>query len=287
MTIRTILVGASGGSASDGAIGLACRLAVRFGAHLEAYHVKTDPTAILMAASAGGAGIPTDGAWVDQMTEDADKLAATTKSAFLAAAGGHGLTEAADPPQQGATAGWRDEVGEATALVAARARFFDLIILGRSDRVVDEPATDVIEETLLRSGRPVLLAPAAEPTALGETVAIGWDGSVPSVRAVAAALPVLRQAKRVVMLTVGEKPEADVAAACSYLGCHGIVCASQAVSVVPGVGHGEQLLSAARDAEADLLVMGAFGHAAWRELLFGGATRTIVGSSLLPVLLMH
>jgi nucleotide-binding universal stress UspA family protein len=285
--IRTILVGASGGSASDGAIGLACRLAVRFGAHLQGYHIKTDPTEIIMAASAGDVGMPTDGAWIDQMAADADTLAATTKAAFMAAAAGHGLTEAGPPSQSGPTVGWRAEVGRAAQLVAARARFFDLTVLGRSERIVDQPSTDVIEETLLSSGRPVLLAPAVAPDVLGETVAIGWDGSVPSVHGVAAALPVLREARRVVILTVGDKPEADVAAACEYLRWHGITCTGETVAVVSGVGHGEQLLAAARDASADLLVMGAFGHTAWRELLFGGATRTIVESSMLPVMLTH
>jgi nucleotide-binding universal stress UspA family protein len=285
--IRTILVGASGGSASDGAIGLACKLAVRFGAHLQGYHIKTDPTEIIMAASAGDVGMPTDGAWIDQMAEDAESLAAKTKAAFLAAAAGHGLAEAAEPSQSGPTVGWRAEIGRAAQLVAARGRFFDLVVLGRSERVVDQPSTDVIEETLLSSGRPVLLAPSVAPAVLGETVAIGWDGSVPSVHGVAAALPVLREAKRVVILTVGDKPEADVAAACEYLRWHGITCSGETVAVVSGVGHGEQLLAAARDASADLLVMGAFGHTAWRELLFGGATRTVVESSMLPVMLTH
>jgi len=285
--IRTILVGASGGSASDGAIALACRLAKRFGAHLQGYHVKTDPTEIIMAASAGDVGMPTDGAWIDQMAEDAETLAAKTQAAFLAAAAGHGLTEAGAPSQSGPTVGWQAEIGRAAQLVAARARFFDLVVLGRSERVVDHPSTDVIEETLLSSGRPVLLAPAVVPAVLGETVAIGWDGSVPSVHGVAAALPVLREAKRVVILTVGDKPEADVAAACAYLRWHGIACSGETVPVVSGVGHGEQLLAAARDAGADLLVMGAFGHTAWRELLFGGATRTVVESSMLPVMLTH
>jgi nucleotide-binding universal stress UspA family protein len=287
MTIRTMLVGASGGSASDGAIGLACRLAARFGAHLEGYHVKADPTEVIMAASAGDVGMPTDGAWIDQMAEDADRLAATTKASLLARAGQHGLTEAAEPPHAGATVGWRDVAGRAPELIAARARFFDLVVLGRSDRVIDLPSTDVIEETLLRSGRPILLAPATVPAAMGQTVAIGWDGSVPSVRALAAARPMLLEAKRVVMITVGDKPEADTPAACDYLRWHGLGCESDIVPAVSGVGDGEQLLATARDVGADLLVMGAYGHSGWREMLFGGATRTVVESSLLPVLLTH
>ncbi len=287
MPIRTLLVGASGGTASDGAITLACQLAVRFGAHLEAYHVKIDPNAILVAASAAGPGSVMDSAWVDELTEQADGQAARVRAAFLDVAGRHGLTLADEPQQGRATAGWREGVGDAATRVAKRARFFDMVILGRSDRLIDQPSTDAIEETLLASGRPVLLAPAIPPDAVGTVVAIGWDGSAPSVHAMVAALPLLRTAQKAVVLSVGDKPEAEVAAAAEYLRWHGVVSECQTVPAVPGVGRGEQLLSAARDAGADLLAMGAFGHTRWRETVFGGATRTIVGTSLLPVLMTH
>jgi len=234
----------------------------------------------------GGVGVATDGTWIDQMTEDAAKLAETTQTNFFKTAAQHGLVRA-DTPREGVTANWRDEIGRATDLVAARARFFDLVILGRSDRVIDQPSTDVIEQTLLSAGRPVLLAPATAPAALGKTIAVGWDGSVQSVRGLAAAMPLLRKATKAIVMTIGNKPDADTAAANDYLRWHGIASEVQNVSAVSGVGPGELLLSAARDAGADLLAMGAFGKGPWREMLFGGATRTIVGSSLLPVLMTH
>jgi nucleotide-binding universal stress UspA family protein len=59
------------------------------------------------------------------------------------------------------------------------------------------------------------------------------------------------------------------------------------VPTVPGAGAGQQLLSAAREENADLLVMGGYGRVPWREFLFGGATRDVVGVSLLPLLLTH
>jgi nucleotide-binding universal stress UspA family protein len=291
MTIRTILVGASGGSASGGAVALATRLAQRFGAHLEGFHIKFDPNEIIVAASGGGLGMPMDGAWIDQMGSDADRLAGETKAAFLAEAAGQGLAQAEHPPlgaaPASATVGWREEVGRAAVLLPARARFFDLVVLGRSDRVVDMPASDAIERILLDAGRPVLLAPATTPEKLGETIAVGWDGSARSVHALAASLPLLKKAKKVLVMTVGDKPDADPAAACDHLRWHGVACEPRSIDAVAGVGPGEQLLSTARDEGADLMVMGAFGQAPWREMLFGGATRTIVGHSLLPVMLMH
>jgi nucleotide-binding universal stress UspA family protein len=72
-----------------------------------------------------------------------------------------------------------------------------------------------------------------------------------------------------------------------YLASHGIDATHRSVPSIAGGGQGEQLLTAARDAEADLLVMGGYGHTPWRKYLLGGATREIVGTSLIPVSLAH
>jgi len=73
----------------------------------------------------------------------------------------------------------------------------------------------------------------------------------------------------------------------SYLGWHDIAAVAHHVQPVKGVKTGELLLATARDKGADLLVMGGYGHAPWREMIFGGATAQIVGNSRLPVLLSH
>jgi nucleotide-binding universal stress UspA family protein len=285
MALKRIIAAASGGTASDGAIETACRIAARVGAQIEAFHVKIDPAAILSLA-ADGYSMPISGDWIDKMVGDADQLAETTKAAFAATAKRHGLAMSASP-QSPATASFRAETGYAPLLVARRARFFDLAVLGRSERVVERPHTDTIEETLVRSGRPVLLAPAKVPDEIGTKIALGWNGSAEAVHALAAALPLLEKAASVVVMTVGAAEEEDPAALLDYLLTHGVTATHRQVLPVKGVGPGEQVLAEARDLDADLLVMGAYGHRAWRELLFGGATRQVIGTSLLPVLLAH
>ena len=107
------------------------------------------------------------------------------------------------------------------------------------------------------------------------------------VEAVAATLPLLARARKVQVISIGEQPEGTAEALKSHLSRHGISAAYRSVAPVEGVGAGGQLLSEARDAGADLLIMGAYGHRPWREFLFGGATKEIVATSRLPVLLMH
>ena len=286
MALKSILVAASGGSASEGAVESACRLAESVGAHLEGFHVKVDPNQIMMMA-ADGYGMPLAGEWIDRLIADTDALAAKTKAAFEATVKRHGLALTATP-QAKASASWRAETGYAPILVAQRARFFDLVVLGRSERVVERPHSDTIEETLVASGRPVLLAPAKPPAALGRTIALGWNGSAEAVHVMTAALPILEKAQNVVVLTVGtDDGDTDPVSLLDYLSRHGITAKHRRIEPVKGVGPGEQLLSDAREAGADLLVMGAYGHRPWRELLFGGATRQVVGTSLLPILLAH
>ena len=286
MAIRSILACASGGTASEGMIEAACRLARRFEAHLEGFHVRPEPREMLMFAG-DGFGLPLAGDWIDQFSSEAAARAAKAKAAFATAVARHRLAMAEASPKTKPSAAWREEAGYAPLLVSRRARFFDLAVLGRSERIDEQPYTDTVEETLIHSGRPILLAPARAPITLGDAVAFGWNGSPGAVRALAAALPLLTTARAVFVITIGDKHEESAAAVTEYLDWQGIAAIRRHIGSVLGAGPGEQLLAAARDQEADLLVMGGYGHMPWRETLFGGATREVIGTSLLPLLLSH
>jgi nucleotide-binding universal stress UspA family protein len=291
--IRTILAPLSGGAASEGAIETACRLAARFEAHLEAVHVRADPRETLPLLGQD-ISAPVANELIELAVRESDETAARARAIFDAALARHGFplrdvpAAASQAAGGAASAAWREELGHASTVVPRRARLNDLVVLGQSGRVVDQPHSDTLEETVLRSGRPVLLAPSRPAVPLGQIVAIAWNASPAAARAVSAALPFLAQAAEIHILTASGKedasPDAELA---SYLAWHGVKASAHAVRPLQGVGVGELLLAAARDAGADLLVMGGYGHAPWREMILGGATRKIVGSSRLPILLMH
>ncbi|MBV8775940.1 MAG: hypothetical protein JO258_01975, partial [Alphaproteobacteria bacterium] len=223
MPIRTILAAGSGGSATEGAFELACNLASRLDAHVEGFHVMIDPLQVFAAFGAGD-GIAVSGALIDEMTADAEKGTAKMETAFKAAAGRHTLAYRSGP---GGGAGkssctWRQETGYPPTLVAQRARFFDLVVLGRSERAIRRPHSDTIEETLTQSGRPVLLAPSHAPTTVGGSVAVAWNGSPEAVRALAVSLPVLSAADVVTLITAGADDASDVAGLTDHLAWHGI-----------------------------------------------------------------
>ena len=289
MSIKTILVAASGGTATGGALELACRFARRFGGYLEALHAKADPRDFDSYAD-GGFGRSMGAEFVKKFLSESAALASTTKTAFEAAIARHSIEltpSNALSAKMMASATWREETGYGPMVVSRRARFFDLIVLGRSERVIDQPHSDTVEQTLLHGGRPVLLAPAYPPDEAGEVIAIGWNGSPQAVHALAAAIPFLSTARRNLLVTVGDAHRESALAAIEFLCWHGIAAKHRHMPHLHRGDPGRQLLVAAIQEGADLVVMGGYGHTPWREYLFGGATSDIVGTSVLPILLSH
>lgn len=129
MTTRTILAAASGGSASEGAIELACRWASRLRAHVEGFHVLNDARATL-AMAGSDLSVPSPELF-EQLSADANAHAAKTRASFEAIIARHGIPTRSRPHSVSAeplpSACWRQVTGYAPTLVAERARFFDLV----------------------------------------------------------------------------------------------------------------------------------------------------------------
>ncbi len=174
------------------------------------------------------------------------------------------------------------------------ARYSDLVIVGQTDRSDEVTRTedDFVERVLVATGRPTLIVPhSGRFASCGTNVMIAWDASRTAARAVSDALPLLTRARNVEVVVVnakelqgahGAEPGADVAL---WLSRHGVkVTVHQDVSKID---IGNTLLSRAADRSADLLVMGGYGHSKFRELIMGGATRSILTQMTLPVLMSH
>ncbi len=289
MSVKTILVAASGGGATNGAVDLGCRMALRFKAHLEGFHAILDTEAAL-AALGEACAVGLAGSLAETMMAEGATRAARTRTLFVQTVTRHQipLRDDSHAVDAKASAFWREEFGYAPALVARRARFFDLVVLGRSERAVGQPYTDTIEETLAYSGRPILLAPVELPPTVGNRVALAWNGSPQAVRALAASLPFLAQAKAVSVITAADAARSGGAdCVLDYLAWHGINAEHLKLTERAGRHVGKLLLDGAREHGADLLVMGGYGHAPWREAVFGGATHEALGATTMPLLLVY
>ena len=175
-----------------------------------------------------------------------------------------------------------------------QSRYGDLVVLGQVNP--EDPISPMEEETpefvAMHGARPVLVVPyAGHFEAPFQRILAAWDGSMEATRAITAAIPLMQEARRVTLAvynagrepdTHGGEPGADMAL---YLARHGIEV--EVSSQVTAIDVGSALLSFAADTDADLLVMGCYGHSRFREIMLGGATRTILQSMTLPVLMAH
>jgi nucleotide-binding universal stress UspA family protein len=182
-----------------------------------------------------------------------------------------------------------------TALAAAdlfgiTARHYDLSVVGQAELQDDVIESLAIEAALFNSGRPVLVVPYIQKEGLKlDRVMVCWDGSRSAARAVADALPLLRRAGQVDVVTVEEKerrnmlPGAQIA---EHLARHKLKVEVKTL-VAPDSDAANVILSQVADSETDFIVMGAYGHSRLREFVLGGVTRDILASMTAPVLMAH
>lgn len=189
---------------------------------------------------------------------------------------------------------WHESAGEPPARsFVHRALLADLLVLGQRDpddaSGFDVPA-DFVEVVLMASGRPGLVVPyAGDFRNLPETVLIAWKPTREAARALAGALPFLQRARQVHVVCSGND-DVDARQAMAevglYLRWHGVGSVTEHLGL-DDADAGNALLSLAADTGAELLVMGCYGHSRTRELVLGGASRTVLQAMTLPVLMAH
>ncbi len=187
---------------------------------------------------------------------------------------------------------WQMAIGLAASWVTRRAQAADLVILGQ--RIPDHSTgLDAPEDVILACSRPVLVVPYAgrRLDRIGENVLIAWNGSREAGRAVQDALPLLAMSGAVTVLLVDPEEDADIEVAedlVAHLARHGLRAKTQvirhqlATSLVA-----DTLLAQIARLDADLLIMGAYGHSRLREMILGGVTRDVLRNMNVPVLMSH
>ena len=188
---------------------------------------------------------------------------------------------------------WRVAEGDIVRVASEHARYADLTVLpqGMDLGFASADLTNLPEELALRVGRPVLVIPRyGSFPKVGGRVLVAWNGSREVTRAVHDALPLLRRAEQVTVLSID--PDADAerrlpgADVSLHLTRHGVTVQAATIAGAD-VAVGDLLLSYVADHDIDLIVMGAYGHTRLREVVLGGATRTLLRHMTVPVLMSH
>ncbi|TLP69079.1 universal stress protein [Parasedimentitalea maritima] len=177
--------------------------------------------------------------------------------------------------------------------VAQRARFSDLVVLGKPygrDRNVE--AEPIVEAALFEGHAPVLVVPdETNVVTQPKTVTVAWNESVEALTAIRKAMPFLTCADlvRVVVIdppTHGPERSDPGGLLSQMLARHGVTCEidvlSKTLSRVSDV-----LNRHATDTGSEMIVMGAYGHSRFREAILGGATRNMLEQAKVPVFMAH
>lgn len=189
-----------------------------------------------------------------------------------------------------------DGVAQITDLgrhVAHRARFSDLVVLSRPyGEKHGAEAEPIVEAAMFEGHAPVLVLPdAGAPLTTPKNILVAWNQSVEALRAIRRALPFLRAAELVRIVVIDPPPHgperSDPGGMLSQmLARHGVNCEISVLSKTMN-RVSDVLNRHAVDTNADLMVMGAYGHSRFREAILGGATRNMLEQAVIPVFMAH
>lgn len=280
MALKYILCPVTGGAEDGPALRAALLLGRRFEAHVRALFVRASITEAIPYLGDGLTG---------GVIESLVQSAAKASDESLAAAKAHVDAALAASGMAAISLSVRVAEGILEDEVAAASRLADLVIYARDPADSSFPDRSLAESTLLGARRPILIVPPGEPATIGAHIAILWDGGTSAAAAFIAALPLIKRADTVEVLTMTSDEEAGPALLDDLndaLTIRGLSATMRAIDPQSSAS-GAHLLGMATETGADLIVMGGYGHSRLRQLVFGGVTRHMLRNVTVPVLMAH
>jgi nucleotide-binding universal stress UspA family protein len=279
--MKTILVPIQNIAAMASVLEAAVHLAQRTGAYVEGFPLRFGIPQYVAAELAAGISL-------DSFHAKSEEELAEMHRSFEAFMLKHDIAKATAGSSRPCF-GWLETAPEGEDFVGSYGRAFDVIAMIRSDVDAAGPHRRAIESALFESGRPLLLVPLDPPKSIATNIMIHWNGSTEQARVNAFAMPLLRLAERVTVLTViggQEVPGPSADQIVRQLLYNDIAVELMSV-VLEDRETGEAVLDAARAESCDLLIKGAFTRNRLRQMIFGGTTSYIMEHADLPVLMAH
>ena len=281
--MKTILVPTEHNASMLSALDAALLLAQKFGSCIEGFPLR--PAVADIVAMDPDAGLT----MIAVKENDAD-MVRQSEEVFRTFMERHDVPRRADEAPEAASLSWAwlPSAPSGHDFVGSYGRVFDVIVLARPGGEWQSPSMVTLESALFESGRPVLIAPPNSPPSLATNVLIAWNRSTEQARAMAFAMPILRLAQRITILTVEGSTVAGPSGVemARSLRMNGI--AADPITLTAGKrSAGEAILAKAEELNCDLIVKGAYTQSRLRQMIFGGATRHILAHAELPVLMAH
>lgn len=288
--IRNILLPLNSGDGNEAALSVGAWMAHKCKAHLSAILVGDDPNETAALAGEGLTGAMIN-EMIDAAEHDSQRRLLQARLAFDRFLEANDiqyrrLEDVRAPTDEAITASLELLAGPQLEAVTWFARLADITLLPHLNTADDPRASETLHAVLFDSGRPVMIAPQEPPPHVGKRLCIAWNGTVESTVALRAALPWANTAEKVTVLSSPDyqRRGPDAQKAVKYLEMHGIEATHHRFTTTDR-DVGAAILNACRDAEADMLVMGAYSHSRLRQMILGGVTRHILEHAPLTVLM--
>lgn len=289
--LRSILAYVDGGSGSADVIKVAAKMGKSYSAYVEVLHIEKSIEDALPTMDMGGSLVAASEIF-EIMKQEAEKRVTHAKTQFDTFCKKEKITPISPDSQEsvapkGLALSWNLIQGNDNRDLAHRGRLFDLIVMAKANDQIGGVDSVQLEAALFDTGRPVLVISDKSDVEHFESIVVAWDGSREAAHSVALAMPLLTKAEKVYVMVVGNsEPGMGGADVSRYLARHG-VDAEQCPLVTSDKSIAEALGEASLEKGASLLVMGAYGHSALGESLFGGVTRDLLEEGKIPLLLAH
>lgn len=182
-------------------------------------------------------------------------------------------------------ANWIDKEGKIVSMIKNFGARADYIVVGQPEEHAERAESEALHTALFKSNRPVLMMPRKVRSQFGKCIVIAWRDDKFTRRALFASIRVASRAEQIHIL-IGRRRKGKSPRLPEILFEHGINATARELALRDGA-FGAQLLATAHEVKVDLLVMGAFVHSTWHNMLFGGVTKHILSHADIPVLLHH
>ena len=280
MSFRTILVPVEQHDLMNSTLETALCLAQKFASYIEGFALRVASPAAYAMADAAALTIP-------KLEQDIAENAKQTRGLFETFMQEHGVPCGAHT--SALSSKWLEDAPGGDLFVGSHGRLFDVIVLGRPGHNPNGSRMGTLEAALFESGRPVLIAPPSPRPQMGTNVLVAWNCGTEQARTIAFAMPILKRAARVVVLTVeggAAVPGPTGQQLCHYLQLSGVPAKPLTVGL-NGRLTGEAVLEHANALSCDLLIKGAYTQSRLRQFIFGGTTQYILSNATLPVFMAH
>jgi nucleotide-binding universal stress UspA family protein len=280
--MKTILVPTEPGAAMASALDTALLLAQKFDGCIEGFPLRP-AVADLVAMD------PDSGLTMVAVKENDAEMVRQAEELFRTFMDSHRVPQLAGEAVASLSCAWLADAPSGHDFVGSYGRVFDAIVLARPGDEWQSPSMVTLESALFESGRPVLIAPPTSPQSLGTNVLVPWNNSTEQARTMADAMPLLRLAKRITILTVEGATVAGPSGEqmARSLKMNGIAAETITMKPTGKRSAGETILAKAEELGCDLIVKGAYTQSRLRQMIFGGTTRHILANAKLPVLMAH